>query len=126
MNQKFLKYVVGAHNSLDPFDLTKRSFLKRLLGPIYVRPLLNGSSGVMCTAELESERLVTYGAKPTHFLVPLTVPTILGASKSGLDFRRQYGIPESAFVVLFISRFDVMKGLQFLIPALANAIWRYP
>jgi glycosyltransferase involved in cell wall biosynthesis len=80
----------------------------------------------MCTTELESERLVTYGAKPPHFLVPLAVPTISGAGLSGPEFRRKHGIPESAFVVLFISRFDLKKGLQLLIPALANAKRRYP
>ncbi len=113
-------YVVLIQNSLDPFDLAKRSLLKRLLGPVYVRSLLQGSRGVLCTTELERDRLVTFGARPQRFVVPLAVPQLGIGNLGRQGFRKRYGIPESAFVVMFLSRFDVKKGLQFLIPALAK------
>ena len=114
-------YFVRSHGALDPFDLQKHSLLKRFIGPLYVRPLLRHAAGVICTTQLEAARLMTFGAAPRRFVVPLPVPSakILPAARA--DFRSRHGIPEDAVVVLFMSRVDYKKGLEFLVPALAAA-----
>jgi glycosyltransferase involved in cell wall biosynthesis len=119
-------YFVRSHGSLDPFDLKKRALLKRILGPLFVRPLLARSAGVICTTELEAERLVTYGAKPRRWVVSLPVPFPDVSGAAGVGFRREFGIPEDAQVVLFLSRVDYKKGLEFLIPALGVLKKRFP
>lgn len=111
-------YFVRSHGALDPFDLQKHALLKRLLGPVFVKPLLAGAAGVICTTQLEAERLVTFGANPKRCVVPLPVPFATTSPEAGVGFRRQHGIPADAVVVLFMSRVDYNKGLEFLIPAL--------
>jgi glycosyltransferase involved in cell wall biosynthesis len=114
-------YFVRSHGALDPFDLQKHARLKRWLGPILLRPLLAGAAGVICTTQLEAERLVTFGARPRRCVVPLPVPFAAPSSEAGAAFRLQHGIPKDAIVVLFMSRIDYKKGLEFLVPALAAA-----
>ncbi len=114
-------YLLHTHGALDPFDLQKHRFAKGILGRIYIYPLLENAAGVVCTAKMEAERMMTFGAKTHKFIVPLPVLQ-QNSKKSGYrkEFRQQYGIPEDAIVVLFMSRIDYKKGLQFLIPALAD------
>lgn len=119
-------YFVRSHGALDPFDLQKRSLLKRILGPLFVRPMLAAASGVICTTELEAERLVTFGAKPQRCVVPLPVPFPSVSKESGHQFRKKHGIPPEAEVVLFMSRVDYKKGLEFLIPSLAALKAKHP
>lgn len=113
-------YFFRPHGSLDPFDLQKRRTLKRWLGPIFFRPILEHCAGVLCTTRLEAERLETYGARPRVEIAPLPVPPAAGDAGDPVAFRRRHGIPEDAVVVLFLSRIDYKKGLEFLIPALAS------
>jgi glycosyltransferase involved in cell wall biosynthesis len=113
-------YVLHPHGSLDPFDLQKRRLFKRLLGPILIRPILKGSAGVFCTSQREAALLETYNTSPRRFVVPLPVPPVEGLPSSRYEFRRKHGIPENAFVVLFLSRFDYKKGLDFLVPAISE------
>lgn len=112
-------YLVHPMNSLDPFDLKKHALLKTVIGPIFVRWLLQHSAGVVCVSDLEAERLVTYGASPRRFVVPLPVP-LPEKEGNGEAFRKRHQIPADAQVVLFMSRIDYKKGLDFLIPALAR------
>lgn len=118
-------YIIRPHGSLDPFDLQKRALLKRCLGPIYVRWLLRNAAGVVCTANLEAERLVTYGAIPIRYAMPLPVP-LPDRSGDGQAFRKAHGIPPDALVVLFLSRVDYKKGLDSLIPAMGRLKKEYP
>ena len=118
-------YFIRPHGSLDPFDLQKRAVLKRCLGPLYVRWLLRNAAGVICTATLEAERLVTYGSKPRRFVLPLPVP-LPASDGEGPPFRLKHGIPLDAQVVLFLSRVDYKKGLDFLIPALGGLKSTFP
>lgn len=118
-------YLVRPHGSLDPFDLKKHARLKALIGPRLVRPLLAGAAGAVLTAPLEAERLETYGAVIPRLVAPLPVILTDGAG-DGLAFRRRHGIPENALVVLFMSRIDYKKGLDFLIPSIARLRRKHP
>ena len=119
-------YFVHAHGSLDPFDLRKHKLLKRLLGPIFIRPMLARSAGVVCTARREADVLETYGATPSRFSVPLPVVPVAATPEARSAFRAKHKIPQDALVVLFLSRVDYKKGLEFLIPSLAAAKKKHP
>ncbi len=120
-----IPYFVRPHGSLDPFDLQKHAWLKRCLGPIYIRWLLRHAAGVICTVELEVERLETYGARPRCHAMPLPVP-LSDHDGDGRKFRLQHDIPDDALVILFMSRVDYKKGLDFLIPALGRLRKEFP
>ena len=119
-------YFVHAHGSLDPFDLRKHKLLKRLLGPLFIRPMLEQSAGVVCTARREADVLETYGAAPSRFSVPLPVVPVAATPEARSAFRSKHKIPQDALVVLFMSRVDYKKGLEFLIPSLAAAKRKHP
>jgi glycosyltransferase involved in cell wall biosynthesis len=114
-------YLIRSHGALDPFDLRKHAFGKKwIVGPLYVRWLIKHSRGVVCTAEMEAERLVTYGADAPRFVVPLPVaPGQRPSAQEATEFRKKNRIPSDALVVLFMSRLHAKKGLDILIPALA-------
>jgi glycosyltransferase involved in cell wall biosynthesis len=118
-------YIIRPHGSLDPFDLRKHALLKRLVGPVLVRPLLAGANLLLATAALESERLVLYGATVEKAVIPL--PILLDDEHGSRNsFRNRHNIPLDAQVVLFLSRLDYKKGLEFLIPALARLKQKFP
>jgi glycosyltransferase involved in cell wall biosynthesis len=118
-------YVVRPHGSLDPFDLQKHALLKRMVGPIVVRPLLARSRGAMLTTSLEADRMEAYGAKVRRMVHAL--PVVLGErSASGDSFRQRHRIPDDARLVLFMSRIDYKKGLEFLIPAIGELQQEFP
>lgn len=114
--------VVSPHNSLDPADLTKHSRVKHLVyGPLVIRPALAGAV-LLCTAEKELSRAVTFGAKPAPR--PLAIPLpVADPSLEPVDpgaFRRRHSIPADAFTVLFLSRIDPKKGLDLLVEAFSR------
>ena len=111
-------YYVRPHGSLDPFDLKKHALLKRIIGPMLIKPFLKGSSAVFLTAEMEATRLVTYGANVQKRILSLPVK-LDEANGNRVRFRKRYNIPLDAITVLFLSRIDYKKGLEFLIPALS-------
>jgi len=110
-------YFIRPHGSLDPFDLRKHAALKRIVGPLLIRQLLSGAAAIILTAPLEAERLVSYGANVRKIVLPLPV-TLVEETGDRYAFRRRHSIPADALVVLFMSRIDYKKGLEFLIPAL--------
>mgnify|MGYP001600330850 CR=1 FL=1 len=118
-------YLVRPHGSLDPFDLQKHAMLKRVVGPTFIHPLLQGSAAVLLTTQLEADRLETYGAKVKKHVLPLPVslPEMKGEREA---FRSRHGIPADASVVIFMSRIDYKKGLDFLIPALGRLKAEFP
>jgi glycosyltransferase involved in cell wall biosynthesis len=115
-----IPYFLHPHGSLDPFDLKKRKFLKRLLGPVFIRPILKGCAGVICTSQMEADLLETYSTNPKKFIIPLPVPPLSRVVTARQQFRQKHKIPHDAFVILFISRIDYKKGLDFLLPAIAS------
>lgn len=111
-------FVVQPHGSLDPFDLAKHAGAKRLYGPSVVRRVLDRSAGVVCTTTFERARLVTWGSAAPTFVAPLSVDPVPPAD--GASLRREHGIDPDALVVLFLGRFDTKKGLDLLVPAVAE------
>jgi glycosyltransferase involved in cell wall biosynthesis len=122
LRQQRVPYLLHAHGALDPFDLRKKRWAKGLLGPLYLRNLMNQSKGVMFTTELEAERAQLFGSRATRYVAPLSVSPLPPAGPNARRrFRMRHGIPQDALVVLFLGRVDYKKGLQWLLPALLEA-----
>lgn len=112
-------WFVWSHGSLDHYDLNKHRQAKALVGPVIIRPLLSGSSGVICTTERESRELQTYGSPVRRRVVPLAVVPLDLEAVDGRQWRKTNDIAATAFVVLFFGRIAPKKGLVRLIEALA-------
>jgi glycosyltransferase involved in cell wall biosynthesis len=121
-------YLLRPQSSLDPFDLRKHAVAKRLLGPRFIRPMLAGAAGLIFSARMEAERVITYGVTRKPYFIPLAV-TKVPAGLARIDreaFRQRHGIPADAAVVVFLSRIDPKKGLEFLVPSLAELRREFP
>jgi len=114
-------YVVIPHGSLDPFDLNKKSLLKRLLGPVFIRPCLEGSSAVLCSTPREAECLVTYGAKCRKIVLPWPV-ALVRSQMDRQEARHALKIRDDEFVILSLGRVDYKKGFPVLIPAVKRLV----
>lgn len=116
LNTAGVRYCVIPHGSLDPFDLQKKAWLKKLLGPLIIRRYLDKSSGIICSTDLEADRLITYGSTTKKYSIPWPViPDVHKIDRESV--RAKYNIEESEFVVLFLGRIDYKKGFPILLPA---------
>lgn len=114
------RYIVIPHGSLDPFDLQKKATLKFLLGPLFIRPYLQGSKAVICSAQREANCLVTYGAKCNVITLPWPIPPAVAFKSNRKESRRRFGINDKEFVVLSLGRIDYKKGFPVLLPAIQH------
>lgn len=125
LNRRQVPFVIWPHGGLDPFDLQKKKYLKKILGPILIRPMLDKSAAIVCTARLEAERIERYGAKSKTKVLPLPINPlpIVGNRK---NFRNKFSLSDNDFVFLFLSLLYYKKGLNLLIPAVKKVSTRYP
>lgn len=109
-------YVLQPHGSLDPFDLRKHAALKRGIGPVLVRRLLDGAAHIVVTTEREGDDLQTYGSTtPVSAIgLPYQVARVAGDGARG---RRALPV-EADLVVLSLGRIDYKKGLRALVDAI--------
>ena len=113
--------------SLDHFDLQKRAWIKRVLGPFLIRRMLGARNAVHCTSSREALNLQTYRGCARRVVLPLPVDErALQSPASKAEARAQLGLPASAEIVLFMSRLNYKKGLELLIPALDRAMLHHP
>jgi glycosyltransferase involved in cell wall biosynthesis len=112
-------YIICPHGSLDPFDIQKKRLLKKILGPIFVRGILDRSTAILCTASKEARLVERYGAHPRMESLPLPVPFSARRGEAH-RFRSKWGYEGGEFTFLFLSRINYKKGLDILIPAFAK------
>ena len=116
-------YIIWSHGSLDPFDLKKKSFLKSLLGPIFIKPLLDYSYCICCTSDREIKEIVTYGAFPKFIELPLPIKVLEKCSSDFVDeFKIKFNIDSDKIKFLFLSRLNYKKGIESII----EAVYRLP
>jgi glycosyltransferase involved in cell wall biosynthesis len=111
------RYIVVPHGSLDPFDLRKKAVAKKFLGPLLIRSYLQNSAAVICSAQRESDCLVTYGARCNVTTLPWPVPSH-SARHQRVEARKHLGLNNSEFVVLSLGRIDPVKGFPILLQAI--------
>jgi glycosyltransferase involved in cell wall biosynthesis len=112
---------VVPHGSLDPFDLQKKGLLKRFLGPLLIRPFLNGSAATVCSTQREADCLETYGAKCEVAVLPWAVERDKSHVERN-DARKALAYAGDEFLVLFFGRIDYKKGFPVLLPAFKKLV----
>lgn len=125
LNRWQVPFIIWPHGSLDPFDLRKKKYIKKILGPILIRPVLDKSAAIICTANLEAERLERYGSKTKTKVLPLPISSLSGIGDRE-RFRKKYSLNDDNFVLLFLSLLYYKKGLNLLIPAIKKISLNYP
>ena len=118
-------YIICPHGSLDPFDIRKKKYAKKILGAVFVRGMLGRAAAVLCTSEKEAELVERYGSHPRMTVLPLPVPFKKNTT-DGKVFRKRWGLNDDDFVFLFLSRINYKKGLEILIPAFAKLVSEIP
>ena len=110
-----IPYVVQPRGSLDPYDLRKKSVLKRIAGPLIVRSNLEAARCVLTASPAEEERIQTFGARVTRRTLPH--PVKANPPGDGGRLRSELGIPPETLLFLFLSRIDPKKRVDLLLDA---------
>ncbi|MGK7941463.1 MAG: glycosyltransferase, partial [Crocosphaera sp.] len=116
-----LPYILRPLGTLDPADLKKKRRLKQIYGNVLERPNILGSAALHFTTEEEANISYRYGVKTEDLIIPLGVHFPDSLPKKG-ETRDSLGIPNDVPLLLFMSRIDPKKGLNFLIEATENLI----
>ncbi|MBE9221917.1 glycosyltransferase [Cyanobacterium stanieri LEGE 03274] len=119
--QKGLPYILRPLGTLDPKDLQKKRGLKKIYGNLLEKANLRGSFGVHFTSQQEADVSEDFGAGINRLIVPLGVEIPDRTLDDDMIYDR-YQIPRGKPLLLFMSRIEPKKGLQFLIPALQRLL----
>lgn len=111
-----LPYILRPLGTLDPADLQKKKWLKKIYAASIERANLSGAAAVHFTTETEARISHRFGAKTRDLVIPLGVEPFV-AEPIEIDAPRPNFISENP-IVLFLSRIEPKKGLDLLIPAL--------
>lgn len=116
-----LPYILRPLGTLDPADLKKKRRLKQIYGNLLERPNIAGSAAIHFTTEEEANISYRYGVKTKDLIIPLGVNFPDSLPQKG-ETRHSLGIADDVPLLLFMSRIDPKKGLNFLIEATEKLI----
>jgi glycosyltransferase involved in cell wall biosynthesis len=118
-----LPYVLRPLGTLDPADLQKKKRLKLLYAAILERPNLAGAAAVHFTSAQEAKISERFGVTTRDLVIPLGVDLPeLSATEPHAEPQIKLDLPSTKPVILFMSRLDPKKGLDLLLPALAQLV----
>lgn len=112
-NQK-LPYILRPLGTLDPADLRKKKVLKQFYAALLERPNIAGASAIHFTSLEEAKVSERFGVKTKDLVIPL------GVNLPTQETRETEFTNLQSPIILFMSRVDLKKGLDLLIPALKN------
>lgn len=112
-----LPYILRPFGTLDPADLRKKRWLKKVYGFFLERPNLAAASGVHFTSQEECRISYRFGSQTRDIVIPLGVEFPDTLPEFG-QTRHSLGISPDLPLILFMSRIEPKKGLNLLIPAL--------
>src|SRR5215831_332131 len=127
-------YLLRPAGALDPICLTKAyerwwvSLSSRVKKGAYLTMLgrmdLRHAAALHFTSQAEMEAAQFLQLKCSSFVVPTGIDTAQADVASATPFRERYPQLAGKHMVLFLSRFDPIKGLDILIPAIAKLAQR--
>ncbi|HWJ26709.1 MAG TPA: glycosyltransferase, partial [Flavisolibacter sp.] len=119
-----IPYHIWPHGSLDPFDLQKRKYLKKILGKLLVNKVLRNAKYICCTSEKEKQVINCFG-KTANNIISVLLPIDFCLEKQIVQPRPSLirsELPDDAFVFLFFSRINYKKGLDLFLRAFAECL----
>jgi len=120
--KKKVPMIAGIHGGFSARARKKSYLKKKLFRELFMRRALNSAAAVHLTCKVEQETSQDWLDNLPTILVPNAVDPekFYPCSQSRSDFRARYRIPESAPVLISVSRFDWMKRVDLLIGALSR------
>lgn len=113
-------YVNRPLGQLCGWSLQQRAFKKRAYLALAERANLNAAAAIQFMTGAEQSEAACLGLRAPGFVVPhgIELPPLLSDARGRL--RGELGLPADERIVLFLSRVHPKKGLELLLPALAQ------
>ncbi|MDD2752165.1 MAG: glycosyltransferase [Candidatus Omnitrophica bacterium] len=117
---KHIPYIIRPAGSLEKYSLRQKSLKKRIYLSIIGRSNIDQSQAIHFTSDREAQEASVLGFKAPSFILPhgVSIPSFVPDARQKL--RSLLKVAQDEPVILFISRLHPKKGLEYLIPALAN------
>lgn len=114
-------YIIRPCGQLDSWPLRKSRYLKSAFLKLIGWRILNQAAAIHATSEMEATALKRLGIKSPIVTIPLGIDCTAPVSLDGVlpsgEFRKEYSDCDGKKVILFLSRIDVIKGLDLLFQA---------
>lgn len=113
-----IPYVVRPCGQLDPWSLRKTRYLKSTFLKLIGWHILNRAGAVHATSEMEAYALKRLGVTSPIVTIPLGIDSAsMEIGRPPGEFRKEYPEFDGKKIILFLSRFDPVKGLDLLLQA---------
>jgi glycosyltransferase involved in cell wall biosynthesis len=117
-----IPYVVAVHGQLNRWALANKGLKKSIYLNLFGRRYVNHAAALHCTDPIEAEAVERLGFRPPTFVVPFAVhySSYDNAQEYG-NFRQRFGIPDQAYVLLFLGRIAQIKRPDIAVDTLGAA-----
>jgi glycosyltransferase involved in cell wall biosynthesis len=115
-------YVITPHGMLTTWSLAQKRLKKQIYLALRLRRDLNAAAAVHCTSTVEREAMAPLSLRPKVIVEPLGIDQgeFADLPPRG-SFRRRFPQLGDDRIILFLGRIHRGKGLEYLVPALAEA-----
>lgn len=114
--------VIVPHGSLSPWALNRSFWKKRIALAFYESDNLHQASCLQALSNREAMEFRDFGMHNPIAVIPNGISEAWLVSRGdGFTFRRRYGIPDTARVMLFLGRITPIKGLPMFLRAIARS-----
>jgi glycosyltransferase involved in cell wall biosynthesis len=123
-----IPYILRPHGMLNRWSVSmRRPRMKRLSMHLFERHMLARAAAVCLTTEQERVEVAELGLSFRPVVMPLGIDLtpFVHLPRAG-TFRQQYPHLAEKTLLLFLSRFDIKKGLDMLLPAFAQLKQEHP
>lgn len=115
-----LPYITSTHGLLCQWSLRQGSYKKSMYLRLLEQLNLNHASALHCTTQQEQKDIALLELKSPTFVLPLGLEIPPNIVQAHYKLRSYLNLPPSEFLIVFLGRLHYVKGLDFLIPALAQ------